>query len=170
MTERHEMDAVGLRVFGDATMSFACIVISATQNGREQKFPGRFVHLWLLRGGRWQIAGDMFLQRRSAARDTYPSKAGSEDHRQLRWHIRYCWRPAAHLYEKGDDLVVDLGGFQDTLTAESDSELFSKNASDEFTFVRNSQGGTHILLIDNSCGSVRRRIHSRRTKSNNFQK
>ena len=151
VTERHEMDAVALRVYGDAAMSSGRVVISATQNGREQKFPGRFVHLWLLRGGRWQIAGDMFFQDDPlpVTRTEVKLPPGIIDSYVGTFYVANG--PRFVFIKKGDDLVVDFGGFQDALTAESESELFSKNASIEFTFVRNAQGEvTHIITVDNS--------------------
>jgi ketosteroid isomerase-like protein len=150
MMFRHEMDSVALRVYGDAAMSSGRVVISSTQNGREQKFPGRFVHLWLLRGGRWQIAGDMYFQDDPlpVTRTEVKLAPGIVDSYVGTFDV--AGGPQIIFIKKGADLVVDFGGFQDTLTAESDTELFSKNAGVEFTFVRNSRGDvTHMIIVDN---------------------
>ena len=150
----HETDDVTLRVYGDAAMATGRVVITANQNGREQKFPGRFVHLWLLRGGRWQIAGDMFFPANPLPIARTAVKLDPQIYEPYVGKYELDGLTQLTFTKAGDNLLLQIGESQDTLYPESDSEFFSKSADVQFTFVRNARGEvTHLIMTENGRAS-----------------
>jgi ketosteroid isomerase-like protein len=165
VTVRHDTDDVTARVYNDSTaMVTGRVVITSTSNGREQRFPGRFVHVWLKRNGRWQIAGDMFFPAdpMPVARTIVKVDPQIYDSYVGKYELEGT---QLTLTKSGDNLLEQIGEFQDTLYPESDSEFFSKVLDVQFTFVRNAQGEiTHLIMTQNGRASKLVKIREKRTQ------
>jgi ketosteroid isomerase-like protein len=147
VTEKHEIDQVMTRLLGDVAIVNARVTPVITVKGQEQErgFRGQFTHVWVKRGGRWQLVGDQYNPTTPVMK---PPVAAKVDASVLDAYVgKYGDITVA---KEGENLVATAGQNKFPLTPMSDTSFFIPNIPVRITFIRNSKGQvTHAYINEN---------------------
>ncbi len=145
VTEKHEIDEVVTRILGDVAIVNARVTPVITVKGQEQErgFRGTFTHVWVKRGGRWQLVGDQFNPTTPVMK---PPVAAKVDASILDAYVgKYG---DLTVTKEGENLVATAGQNKFPLTPMSDTSFFIPNIPVRITFVRNAKGQVTYMYIN----------------------
>ncbi|MBA3714694.1 MAG: DUF4440 domain-containing protein [Pyrinomonadaceae bacterium] len=147
VSEKREKDEMMVRVLGDVAIVSGRVTPVPVVKGQEQepRFRGSFTHVWVRRGGRWQLVGDQF---NPTAPVMKPPVAVKVDATVLEAYVgKYGDLTVSR---EGENLVATAGQNKFPLTPMSDTSFFIPNIPVRVTFVRNAKGQvTHMYINEN---------------------